>query len=79
MLFGLELAIMGMGTVFVFLVILIGVTQLMSTLVIRYENKQTQLTEALSSGLHKTLPDAKLKAIIQSAIQEHLQQNKSSK
>lgn len=68
---GFELALFGMGTVFVFLALLILATKTMSTLVLRYEpavsaSPANTVTQAASS------PDrSHLVAVISAAIAQH--------
>lgn len=59
---GIELALMGIGTVFVFLILLVSLTSLMSKLINTFENKIALSTE---------ISDETLKAIITKAIQQH--------
>lgn len=42
---GVELMLVGMGTVFVFLTVLVGATTLMSTLVMRYQPSTVEATD----------------------------------
>jgi len=73
--FGLEMALMGMVTVFTFLVILITFTILMSKLLGYFDNASVkeneasliQINEADSNPLNEKL----LKRIITAAIQQH--------
>lgn len=70
---GLELALMGMGTVFVFLITLIFLTTLMSTIISAYEKKRVQpvtATPAVAEGKNKA-SDEILKTVIAMAIKQH--------
>ncbi len=72
---GLELALMGMSTVFVFLMVLIIITLLMSKTVRYFEQKQPSATlqphQVPEYSLNTRVSDEKLKKIIQTAIQQH--------
>jgi len=57
----LEMAMIGMGTVFVFLVVLIFLTQLMSKIVAYLETHH----------INQKISDERLIKIIQAAIQQH--------
>jgi len=68
---GIELAVFGMGTVFVFLAILIFATKAMSSLVLRFEPLASQSTEAAVTQ-NAALPDhGRVLAIISAAITQH--------
>jgi oxaloacetate decarboxylase (Na+ extruding) subunit gamma len=70
---GLELALMGMGTVFIFLIMLIFLTILMSKLISAFEMKLVQselISAAVSKDKHK-MTDEILNAVIVKAIQQH--------
>ncbi|MCU7940374.1 MAG: OadG family protein [gamma proteobacterium symbiont of Bathyaustriella thionipta] len=78
MVFGLELALMGMGTVFIFLVVLIVFTTLMSKFVDYFEHKTTQLAPSnvqnndhQAKPLNDKIPDKILTQVITAAIQQH--------
>ena len=62
---GLNLALYGMGTVFVFLTVLVGVTHLMSWLVLRLS---PQASAEQSAGI-----DASKLAAITAAVHQHRQ------
>ncbi len=68
---GVELAIFGMGTVFVFLVVLIFITMAMSTLVLRYLPEVVK--EPVAAGARSdSLPSrGQLIAVISAAITKH--------
>jgi len=73
---GIELMIFGMGTVFLFLTILVYATGLMSSLISRY------LPEPITVTVAKTRPrpttasvDPKVVKIIQAAIEQHRQRD----
>ena len=70
---GLELALMGMGTVFVFLIMLIFLTTLMSTIISAFEAKMTQpvtIRQTIAEDKNK-MSDEILKTVIAAAIQQH--------
>ena len=73
---GFELALFGMGTVFVFLALLIVATKVMSALVQRYEPVASlSSAEAVAQGA--SMPDSgRLVAIISAAIAQHRASNK---
>ncbi|MDA1369517.1 MAG: OadG family protein [Proteobacteria bacterium] len=70
---GIELAVFGMGTVFVFLALLILATKFMSALVLKYQPDQQspKTARAVTQTSNNTLL-----AIISAAIIQHRQQNK---
>ncbi len=71
---GLELALMGMGTVFSFLVLLIFITGLMSKLISSYEKKIIASAPVVKTSINKKtdiISDELLTAIISNAIQQH--------
>lgn len=68
---GFELALFGMGTVFVFLALLIFATKLMSALVLRYE-PVVSISSADTVAQAASAPDpGRLVAIISAAIAQH--------
>jgi oxaloacetate decarboxylase gamma subunit len=72
-----ELMLLGMGTVFVFLVALIGATKLMSSFVLSSQTEEKEEhtpTEVLGSPIPAALnpaTDARLVEVIKQAIQQH--------
>lgn len=66
---GVELMLFGIGSVFVFLVLLIVCIRLMSAVIGRFESAPT--AQPVSSGLAATEVDADLIAAIQTAIHQH--------
>ncbi len=76
MLFGLEILLMGMGTVFTFLILLILVTSLMSRLVNYFQPMNIQGTNSTVEQNHSAqadtaLSDELLNKIIRAAIHQH--------
>lgn len=68
---GLELAVFGMGTVFVFLALLIAATRTMSILVLKFQPAMTDKT-AVAATQSSVLPeDGQLIAVISAAITQH--------
>lgn len=65
---GLELMIYGMGTVFLFLTLLVAVTALMSALVSRFLPDKP---ESLAVSASSPVVDERTLAIIQQAIDQH--------
>ncbi len=76
---GIELALMGIGTVFIFLVLLIFLMDLMSKIINSYE-KRVLLSAPQKKSTNKTdkIPDDLLSVIITNAIKQH-QANVSKK
>lgn len=78
---GLELMLYGMGTVFVFLALLVLTTSLMSALVQRFLPDPVALTPAARrtnvGGQATAHNEQQLMAVITAAIHRHRQQNKS--
>jgi len=68
---GVELAIFGMGTVFVFLVVLIFITMAMSTLVLRYLPEVVQEPVAAGARSDSLSSRGQLIAVISAAITKH--------
>ena len=66
---GLELAIFGMGTVFVFLTVLVIITQGMSRLVLHMAPEQMAAVAVTQTALE--VSDGQLVAVISAAIQQH--------
>lgn len=72
---GLELAMFGMGTVFVFLALLIVATRTMSMLVLKFQ-AETEATAASTATQALLAPaDGQLVAIISAAIAQHRNKN----
>jgi oxaloacetate decarboxylase gamma subunit len=72
---GLELAMFGMGTVFVFLALLIAATKTMSTLVLKF---QPALADTIAPAVTQSNPmpeDGQLVAVISAAIMQHRNKN----
>lgn len=67
---GLELAAFGMGTVFIFLTVLIFVTRLMSFLVLKFQPIEASMPAATATQA-KGLQDSQLIAVISAAIKQH--------
>lgn len=68
---GLELVYLGMGTVFIFLIILIVCTTLMSKAVMAFEKNKPQPDTAKGTGATQGLPEPVLTAVITAAIHQH--------
>ena len=68
---GLDLLLYGMGTVFTFLTLLVGLTALMSRMVMRFSTEESVETEVNSHQIHSTLVDKKIVKVIQAAIDQH--------
>lgn len=68
---GFTLVALGMGTVFVFLIVLIACTTLMSKFVMALEARQPKPVQAISVTGQSKIPDAVLTAVITSAIHKH--------
>lgn len=70
---GINLAIFGMGTVFVFLTVLIFATRFMSYLVNRFSIEGTDSNSVMSQNLdsHSEKPTQHTIAIITAALREH--------
>jgi len=66
---GFELMLMGMGTVFAFLILLVFSMNIMSKIVIVMEHNETNTDEV------DKIPDNKLLAIISAAIHQHRQRD----
>ena len=73
---GLELAIFGMGTVFVFLALLIAATKTMSALVLKFQPALADNTVAPAATQSNLTPeDGQLLAVISAAIMQHRNKN----
>jgi len=68
---GLDLMLYGMGTVFTFLTVLVGLTALMSRTVMRIAKGEPIENEVSSHQIHSTLVDKKIVKVIQAAIDQH--------
>ena len=68
---GLDLLFYGMGTVFVFLTILVGLTALMSRTVMRFSPEEPVETEVNSQQIHTALFEKRIVKVIQAAIDQH--------
>ena len=69
---GLNLMIYGMGTVFVFLTLLVLITMAMSSLVLKFSPEEPQPSATLGQQSSQlSAQDPKLVAIIQAAISAH--------
>ncbi len=67
---GLELVLLGMGTVFAFLTLLVGVTSLMSRLVIRFSSAEAvNLVPAVDSG--QAGPSPAILAAVATAVRRY--------
>ncbi len=72
---GFELAVFGMGTVFVFLALLIFATQAMSALVLRFQPEVTESSvAAVTQG--KSVASGHMLAVISAAIAQHRKRSK---
>lgn len=73
---GIELAMYGMGTVFLFLSLLVVATRLMSSFILRYypDAKPAAATPGLPGAAPD--PDPRLLAVISAAIQQHRSRTK---
>lgn len=72
---GVELAIFGMGTVFVFLTLLIFATLLMSKMVLRFGHEPSQATATAVTQHAGDPTQEELVAVISSAISRHRKNN----
>ncbi len=68
---GLTLVALGMGTVFIFLTVLIACTSLMSKFVMTYEAKTKKPEQPVPVTGQSKIPDAVLTAVISAAIHQH--------
>ncbi len=68
---GLDLMLYGMGTVFTFLTLLVGLTGLMSRAVMRFSPEEAVETEVTTHQIHSTIVDKKIVKVIQAAIDQH--------
>jgi oxaloacetate decarboxylase gamma subunit len=72
---GLELAMFGMGTVFVFLALLIVATRTMSLLVLKFQVETGAQTASTVTQALVTPADGQLVAIVSAAITQHRNKN----
>jgi len=69
---GLELALLGMGTVFVFLTLLVMATMIMSRIILAFDIALVdQELEQLGSGQPSLDQDRRLVAVISAAVQQY--------
>jgi oxaloacetate decarboxylase gamma subunit len=68
---GLDLLLYGMGTVFTFLTLLVGLTALMSRTVMRFSPDGPADVEVSSHQIHSNLVDKRIVKVIQAAIDQH--------
>lgn len=62
---GLELAIFGMGTVFLFLTLLVGATSIMSSLILKFEPDPQSSEQSPDQIVH-----SRLLAVVTAAVQQ---------
>ncbi|MCH8175418.1 MAG: OadG family protein [Proteobacteria bacterium] len=72
---GLELAMFGMGTVFVFLALLIAATKTMSALVLKFQPALADTVAPVATRSSLTPEDGQLVAVISAAIMRHRNKN----
>ena len=72
---GLELAMFGMGTVFVFLALLIAATKTMSALVLNFQPALADTVAAAATQSNLIPEDGQLVAVISAAIMRHRNKN----
>jgi oxaloacetate decarboxylase gamma subunit len=68
---GLDLMLYGMGTVFTFLTLLVGLTSLMSRAVMRFSPEEAIEPEVTTHQIHSAIVDKKIVKVIQAAIDQH--------
>ncbi len=68
---GFELAIFGMGTVFVFLALLIFATQLMSSLILRFQPEIRHAAVCAATQADAATDNDRTVALISAAIAQH--------
>ena len=68
---GLDLMLYGMGTVFTFLTLLVGLTGLMSRAVMRFSPEEPVEAEVSTHQIHSAIVDKKIVKVIQAAIDQH--------
>jgi len=72
---GLELAMFGMGTVFVFLALLIAATRTMSALVLKFQPALADTVAPAATQSNLIPEDGQLVAVISAAIMRHRNKN----
>jgi len=72
---GLELAMFGMGTVFVFLALLIAATKTMSALVLKFQPALADTVAAAATQSNLIPEDGQSVAVISAAIMRHRNKN----
>ncbi len=73
---GIELAVFGMGTVFVFLALLVFATKAMSSLILRFEPEMSSGSVDTVTQNSNATDKGRLVAIISAAIAQHRHNNK---
>lgn len=68
---GIDLMLYGMGTVFTFLTLLVGLTTLMSFTVNRYAIEEPITGDSEAHQIHTALVEPKIVKVIQAAIDQH--------
>jgi oxaloacetate decarboxylase gamma subunit len=68
---GLDLMLYGMGTVFTFLTLLVGVTTLMSTVVNKLIIEQPEEAVSTATAPLKSAVEPRIAKVIQAAIDQH--------
>ena len=68
---GIDLMLYGMGTVFTFLTLLVGLTTLMSSTVNRYTKEEPVTGNTDGHQIHTALVEPKIVKVIQAAIDQH--------
>jgi oxaloacetate decarboxylase gamma subunit len=68
---GLDLLLYGMGTVFTFLTLLVGITSIMSGIVMRFAKDEMSEAQGSSNEIHTALVEPRIIKVIQTAIDEH--------
>jgi len=74
---GLELAMLGMGTVFVFLTLLILATRTMSAIVLRFQADPTDAADSSAAPPGSLTDTGRTIAVISAAILQHRRKNKT--
>ena len=68
---GLDLMLFGMGTVFTFLTLLVGITTAMSAMVLRFAKDEVPEAQTSSNEIHTALVEPRIIKVIQTAIGQH--------